>query len=107
MSGVFWSSDSLISAWKLLCMNDLCAAPPIADLPRIDVYSAQLQLFHDGAKRRHATCDVLGLVCESLQEAVLVLLAIQADDERLRRRRCHSLHCGYGMNTDAALFTSR
>ena len=77
-------------------MNDLCAAPPIADLPRIDVYCAQLQLFHDGAKRRHAACDVLGLVCESLEKAVLVLLAIQADDERLRRRGCHSLHWGTG-----------
>ena len=73
-------------------MNDLCATSPIADLPRINVYCAQLQLFYDGLKRRHA---VLGLVCEGLEEAVLISLSMKEDDEHLRRRGSHSVHCVY------------
>ena len=60
------------------------------DLPWIDVDRAQLELLHDGAKRGHATRDMLRLVGERLEEALLVLLAVQPDDERLRRGGRHS-----------------
>ena len=71
------------------------------DLPWIDVDGAQLQLLHDGAKGGHAARDVLGLVGERFQEALLVLLAIQPDDKGLRGRGCYpSLHFRFSQKND-------
>ena len=61
------------------------------NLPGIDVYRAQMQLIHDRPQRRHTTCYELRLVRESLEETVLVLLAVETDDECLCRRWGHSL----------------
>ena len=92
----------LDNVWRLPVKRllDLCVepstyelvakVPTCLNLPGVDVHRAELQLLHDSAQRRHAARDVLRLVREGLEEAVLVLLAVQSDDERLRRRRGHS-----------------
>ena len=53
--------------------------------PGVDVDSAELQLFHYHAQRRHPACNMLRLVCECFEKPCLVLLAIQARNESLGR----------------------
>ena len=69
---------------------------------RIDVYSAELELLHDGLEWRETGCNVLGLVGEGFEEPSAVLLAVKPDDESFERevgnsrRGCQELGAGVG-----------